>query len=223
MDSFIQREKDASNQIIQASTDLRGVSRDKIIQICESAYYRRYEDMLETISVSVNAKVASKFTLQINYFIEDSRIKWKPSIHVNIDKVTKKAHIEGYIMVWEEYANKWPEEIEKAQKGLNSRMSRGLFVYLLLEGQKTFSELVKDLDIDSNKLSYHLKSLVKNGLLTHTYAHEENRKDHSFYVVSNFGNIYAKKCLEAAYQPYQSQIPEKTGSLLFSIQKKPGQ
>jgi hypothetical protein len=99
VDSFIQREKDASNQIIESSTDLRGANREKIIQICESAYYRRYEDMMGIISVSVNAKVPSKFILQINYFIEDSRIKWKPTVHVKIDDITKKAIIEGYIMV----------------------------------------------------------------------------------------------------------------------------
>lgn len=99
VDSFIQREKDASNQIIESSTDLRGANREKIIQICESAYYRRYEDMMGIISVSINAKVPSKFILQINYFIEDSRIKWKPTVHVKIDDLTKKATIEGYIMV----------------------------------------------------------------------------------------------------------------------------
>jgi hypothetical protein len=99
VDSFIQREKTASDTIIKASTDLRGTNRDKIIQICESAYYRRYEDMSGTIVVSINAKVPSKFTLQINYFVEDTRIKWKPAIHVNIDKKTKVGKIEGYIMV----------------------------------------------------------------------------------------------------------------------------
>ncbi|MFX1296176.1 MAG: hypothetical protein ACFFD2_15165 [Promethearchaeota archaeon] len=99
VDSFIQREKTASDAIIKSSTDLRGTNREKIIQICESAFYRRYEDMLGIINISVNAKVPSKFTLQINYFIEDSRIKWKPAIHVNVDKKTKQAHIEGYIMV----------------------------------------------------------------------------------------------------------------------------
>ena len=99
VDSFIQREKTASDAIIKASTDLRGTNREKIIQICESAYYRRYEDMTGAIAVSVKAKVPSKFTLQINYFIEDTRIKWKPTIHVYIDETTKKAHIEGYIMV----------------------------------------------------------------------------------------------------------------------------
>jgi hypothetical protein len=99
VDSFIQREKSASDSIIQASTDLRGSNRERIIQICESAYYRRYEDMSGTITISVSAKVPSKVTLQVNYFIEDTRIKWKPTIHVNINEQTKKAHIEGYLMV----------------------------------------------------------------------------------------------------------------------------
>ena len=99
VESFIQREKAASDAIIKASTDLRGSNREKIIQICESAYYRRYEDMIGMVSVSINAKVPTKFTLQISYFIEDSRIKWKPAIHVKIDKQTKQARVEGYIMV----------------------------------------------------------------------------------------------------------------------------
>ncbi|MBD3226927.1 MAG: hypothetical protein GF329_01965 [Candidatus Lokiarchaeota archaeon] len=99
VDSFIQREKTASDSIIQSSTDLRGANREKIIRICESAYYRRYEDMLGTIMISVKAKVPCKFKLQIKYFIEDTRIKWKPTIHVKINKDTHNAEIEGYIMV----------------------------------------------------------------------------------------------------------------------------
>jgi hypothetical protein len=63
VDSFIDREKTASDAIIKASTDLRGTNREKIIQICESVYYRRYENMLGTIVVFMNAKSGSKFTL----------------------------------------------------------------------------------------------------------------------------------------------------------------
>ncbi|MHA1733139.1 MAG: hypothetical protein ACTSU5_14420 [Promethearchaeota archaeon] len=99
MDQFISREKQASDSIIQSSTDLRGANREKIIQICESAYYRRYEDMLGTISVIVDAKGPAKFTLQVKYFVEDSRIKWRPSIHVHVDPKTKRATIEGHLQV----------------------------------------------------------------------------------------------------------------------------
>ena len=58
-------------------------------------------------------------------------------------------------MSWEEHAEKWPKEIEKAQRGLNSPMAKGIFVYLLTHKDKTFSELSNDLEIKSNKLSYH--------------------------------------------------------------------
>lgn len=99
MDNFITREKTASDNIISASTDLRGSSREKIIQICESAYYRRYEDMLGSISVLLEAKAPSTFTLRVRYFIEDTRIKWRPTVHVNIDPKTHQATLEGYIMI----------------------------------------------------------------------------------------------------------------------------
>jgi DNA-binding HxlR family transcriptional regulator len=110
-------------------------------------------------------------------------------------------------MKWEEYAQRWPNEIDEAFKGLNSSLSKGIFVYLLLNGKKTYTELLKDLEIKSNNLSYHLKTLSKSGLISHTYAYEQNRQDHSLYSVSNFGNTFAKKCLEAAHHPYEYQLP----------------
>jgi hypothetical protein len=99
MDMFINREKTASDAIIQSATDLKGSNREKIIQICESAYYRRYEDMKGTIIILVEAEESCESLLDIKYFIEDSRIKWKPTIQVEIDEKTKSANIEGYIMV----------------------------------------------------------------------------------------------------------------------------
>ncbi len=144
VDSFIEREKTASNQIIQASTDLRGTNRDKIIQICESAYYRRYEDMVGLISVSVNAKSPSKFTLQINYFIEDSRIKWKPAIHVTIEKATKKAHIEGYIMVMNNSDFNFEDvEFEFAEFEVVSETGEEGFLYDLEEEQAEQTKMPK--------------------------------------------------------------------------------
>ncbi|MHA1733141.1 MAG: hypothetical protein ACTSU5_14430 [Promethearchaeota archaeon] len=99
MDMFLDRERSASDSIIQSSTDLRGANREKIIQICESAYYRRYEDMLGTISVTVDAKEPAKFTLQVKYFVEDSRIKWRPSVHVSLKPDGKHADVEFHIQV----------------------------------------------------------------------------------------------------------------------------
>ncbi len=99
IDSFIAREKNASNAIIQSSTDLRGESRDRIIQICESAYYRRFEDMFGAINVVIDAKAPGRFTLQVKYFLEDSRIKWRPGIHAYIDPKSKTSRVEFHIQV----------------------------------------------------------------------------------------------------------------------------
>ncbi|GAB4312117.1 MAG: hypothetical protein Kow0069_12770 [Promethearchaeota archaeon] len=99
MDAFIQREKTASDVIIRSSTDLRGDNRERIISICESAYYRRYEDMEGFVAVTVDAKVPSRFKLRLRYFLEDSRLKWRPSVHVRVDKATKKATVEFHAQI----------------------------------------------------------------------------------------------------------------------------
>ena len=108
-------------------------------------------------------------------------------------------------VTWQSYAEKWPEELSKAQEGLKSDIARGIYVYLLLNENKSFSDMAKVLELEPNKLAYHLKNLVRYGLLTHEYMIKEGINEHSFYKISNFGNIYAKKALEAAHSPYQHQ------------------
>ncbi|MFX0101845.1 MAG: hypothetical protein ACFFCS_19930 [Candidatus Hodarchaeota archaeon] len=99
VDNFINRERGAASQIIQNATDLRGSNRDQIIQLIESAHYRRYEDMNGTIIVSLEANSEKEISLGIRYFIEDSRIKWEPSLHIKINEGDNTATIEGFILV----------------------------------------------------------------------------------------------------------------------------
>ena len=99
VDNFINREKSAASQIIQNATDLRGSNRDQIIQLIESAHYRRYEDMSGTIIVSLEAKIEKEISLGIRYFLEDARIKWEPSLHIKINEGKNTATIEGFILV----------------------------------------------------------------------------------------------------------------------------
>ncbi|MCP4764046.1 MAG: hypothetical protein GY870_19895 [archaeon] len=98
VDNFISREKDAASNIIQNATDLRGENRDTILQLIESAHYRRYEDMPGTIIVSIESKIEQEISLGIKYFLEDARIKWEPSLHVKIDEKTGTATVEGFIL-----------------------------------------------------------------------------------------------------------------------------
>lgn len=99
VDNFIAREKQAAGAIIQNATDLRGENRDMILQLIESAHYRRYEDMAGTIIISMESKIDQEISLGIRYFLEDDRIKWEPNLHIEIDEKTGTATIEGFILV----------------------------------------------------------------------------------------------------------------------------
>lgn len=99
VENFIEREKQAANAIIQNATDLRGANRDMIIQLIESAHYRRYEDMVGTIIISLESKTDQEISLGLRYFLEDARIKWEPSLHISIDKEGGTATIQGFILV----------------------------------------------------------------------------------------------------------------------------
>ncbi|MBN2152371.1 MAG: hypothetical protein JW839_13045 [Candidatus Lokiarchaeota archaeon] len=99
MNQFIQREKGAATNIINAATDLRGQNREKIIQMIESTHYRAYEDVLGSFTAIISSKVEKEVDLEVRYFVEDARIKWEPSLHISIDKDAKAATIEGFIVV----------------------------------------------------------------------------------------------------------------------------
>ena len=95
----IQRERNASNNIISSATDLRAESRKEILAICESAYYRQYEDMLGELSIIVQSDIEGEINLSIKYFFNDTRIRWKPGVQVDLDEKSNNATIIGYINV----------------------------------------------------------------------------------------------------------------------------
>lgn len=98
VENFIKREQTAASNIIQNATDLRGTNRDLIIQLLESAHYRRFEDMPGSIIISLEAKTEQEITLGIRYFLEDARMKWEPSLHIKLDEKNGTADIEGFIL-----------------------------------------------------------------------------------------------------------------------------
>ncbi len=99
MNQFMGREKTAATNIINAAADLRGQSREKIIQIVESTHYRSYEDAIGSFSVIMSSKKDVTIELEVRYFLEDARIKWEPSLHIALDQVTGEATFEGFILV----------------------------------------------------------------------------------------------------------------------------
>jgi len=99
VDMVIQRERNASNNIITNATDLRAESRKQILAICESAYYRQYEDMMGKLDIIVQSDIEGEINLSIKYFIIDMRIRWKPGVQVDLDEKNQAAKIVGYINV----------------------------------------------------------------------------------------------------------------------------
>ncbi len=99
MNQFMGREKTAATNIINAAADLRGQSREKIIQIVESTHYRSYEDAIGSFSVIILSKKDVTIDLEIRYFLEDARIKWEPALHISLDQATGEATLEGFILV----------------------------------------------------------------------------------------------------------------------------
>ncbi len=99
MNQFMGREKTAATNIINAAADLRGQSREKIIQIVESTHYRSYEDAIGSFSVIITSKKDTTIDMEIRYFLEDARIKWEPSLHIALDQATGEATLEGFILV----------------------------------------------------------------------------------------------------------------------------
>ncbi len=99
MNQFMGREKTAATNIINAAADLRGQSREKIIQIVESTHYRSYEDAIGAFTVIISSKKDVTIDLEIRYFLEDARIKWEPSLHIALDQATGEATLEGFILV----------------------------------------------------------------------------------------------------------------------------
>ncbi|MHA1298567.1 MAG: hypothetical protein ACTSO9_03890 [Candidatus Helarchaeota archaeon] len=94
----ISREKTAANNIITNAADLRAESRKQILAICESAYYRQYDDMVGELIIIVQSEIEAEIELSIKYFFNDTRIRWKPGLQVDLDE-NNKATIIGYINV----------------------------------------------------------------------------------------------------------------------------
>ena len=102
-------------------------------------------------------------------------------------------------MELKQLAHRWPEELTRANSGLDHETRRGIFVFLLQQDSSySFRELGETLGIKPDLLSYHLSQLLAAGLIENTLERREDSRDRSFYFVSEFGQRYADKQLEIA-------------------------
>lgn len=159
VENFISREKTAASAIIQNATDLRGANRDQIIELIESAHYRRYEDMRGTLTVTIESRNECEAMLCVRYFLEDARIKWEPSLHLSIDENSGTATVEGFILAMNNSDINYPRcEVEFAEFEMQYTPGDEGFLNDLANEQVAQSVMPRNRMMKQMK---RLKSLVK--------------------------------------------------------------
>lgn len=111
VDDTLQREGACAQQLIQASTNI-GARRSDIIGICEEVALRSYLDEEVGIAMTVEAASSSEATVELSYFIDDPRYRWKPFISVETD-AGDEAVVEGFIAVQNESPHRF-EDVDVA-------------------------------------------------------------------------------------------------------------
>ena len=72
-----------------------------------------------------------------------------------------------------EKSEKMPLLIRNSIKALNDEKRQDILMHLFNNGSKSFIEISNDLMIPKNKLSYHIKTLMRYGLLYNYYSRNQ--------------------------------------------------
>jgi len=108
----------------------------------------------------------------------------------------------------EDYANEVPEEIRRAIRGLDSEYRTAIFVVLYKQGELSFSELQKMLEMDKAMLNYHLGIMVESALVSHYYKHELGTERYSFYNITHYGQNFLESLGQILRPPpYRTFVP----------------
>lgn len=94
----LRREASCANNLINTSVEI-GPRRRELIEICEEVSLRTYLDEEVFVSVRVKAKQGIKTDLQISYFIDDARFRWKPTVTVEVGENGVDIRVLGFIAI----------------------------------------------------------------------------------------------------------------------------
>jgi len=118
-----------------------------------------------------------------------------------------------------------PEDLRSILMSINSD-EKWAILSDLSEGDKSFTELKKDLKMDNKLLTYNLNKLLENGIITHYYKHEFFKPDFSFYQLTNIGKGIIKSLDYIFYIPRdktQLDTLVTTGASLKSVKPESGE
>jgi len=95
----------------------------------------------------------------------------------------------------------FPDEIRMVIKALSHEIRQAIMIQLMKNGELSFSELHKRLNISKVKLNNHLKNLFSSGLIDHYYKHELGDPRYSYYSLSKLGKRIINNLIKSFIPP----------------------
>ena len=89
--------------------------------------------------------------------------------------------------------SKFPPEINRALDALGQENRRKIILFILKKKNMSFSDLIEYTELNSSTLNFHLKELMKAGLINNYYSKSENPgRKYSYYELTDFGKDFCK-------------------------------
>jgi len=118
-----------------------------------------------------------------------------------------------------------PEDLRSILLSLDSHLKWAILSDLS-GGEKSFTQLRKDLGTDNKLLAYNLNKLLENGIIRHYYKHEFFKPNYSFYELTNIGKNIIKSIDYIFYFPKietHSELPASTDVNSAPVESEEGE
>ena len=87
----------------------------------------------------------------------------------------------------------FPPEINRALDALGQENRRKIISVIINKKKMSFSDLNEYIELNSSTLNFHLKELMKAGLINNYYSKSENPdRKYSYYELTDFGKDFCK-------------------------------
>ncbi len=100
------------------------------------------------------------------------------------------------LTIIDRYDQKIPEETRKIMDAFSIPQRRAIIVILEEGGELSFKELLSIVKpMNPSTLTYHLKALLRAGLVENFYKKNEDKTDYSMYKLSELGTDFLNAML----------------------------
>jgi len=97
----------------------------------------------------------------------------------------------------EEQISEIPSQLRRAIKALSEDARLAVVLVLLKNGEMTFSELSRVLNMSSSNLTHHLKKLIQAALIENFFQRKEDSDEYSFYRATLLAEDFTKNLLKS--------------------------